>query len=420
MTMAKTIAEKVLGIKSGKDVQASDYITADVDMVMVHIGLARMAPMIEELGLGDVWDPERIVALEDHYVPAPSVAAAELHKTLRKMVKMLKLKHFYGLNEGICHQVMVEKGHILPGMIVLGTDSHSTTYGALGALGTGIGVSEMVSVFKKGRLWFRVPESIKVEVTGKFMPFVAAKDLMLELIKHHGVSVGQYRSIEFCGEAVDGFTLSERMTLANMSVEMGAKFGVIPPDERVINYLERRKVTPEPLDPIYPDEDAVYVENIISDITEIEPNVACPHTMDNVKKVSDVSGIRIDQAFIGSCTNGRMDDLRAACEIIKGEEVSRGVRVLVSPASREVYLDAMKEGLLEEFLDFGAMVLNPSCGPCFGAHMGLLASGERCITSTSRNFKGRMGSQEAELYVASPQTVAASAVEGQITDPRDL
>lgn len=415
------ICEKILARASGKkEVSPGEIVEAKVNMAMVNEITGPLAiEAFHEIGIEKVWDNQRIVMVLDHQIPADSVKSAELHKIMRKFAKKQEIQHFYDVGfGGVCHQVMVEKGHVRPGELIVGADSHTCTYGALGAFGTGIGSTEMAAVFATGKIWLKVPETIKISVTGTFQKFVTAKDLILNVIGQIGADGALYKAIEFNGSTIESLSISERMTLCNMAVEAGAKTGIINPDEKTILYVRNR--THEPFKPLTSDFDAEYEKTIEIDASGLEPQIACPHSVDNVKSASEVEGTPINQAFIGSCTNGRIEDLRLAAEIIKGKKISNGVRFLVTPASQEVYLQALREGLLETFVEAGACVCNPTCGACFGGHMGLLADGETCISSSNRNFIGRMGSPKAKIYLASPATVAASAIKGEITDPRRL
>jgi 3-isopropylmalate/(R)-2-methylmalate dehydratase large subunit len=414
-----TLAEKILARASGnKEVVAGDYVTAKIDVAMAHEGAAWVIDEVMKAGIGRVWDPERIVILFDHWAPAPTELTAEMHKKIREFVKRHKIKHFYDIKAGICHQVMPEMGHVRPGELIVGTDSHTTTYGAFGAGGTGIGTTDMAVVFATGELWFRVPESIKFRVKGTLPKYVTSKDVILKIAGDYGTEVAQYKSVEFEGPTISNMSIASRMTLSNMAMEIGAKFALIAPDDKTISYVKSR--TTKPFTPLYPDPDAIYEKMYELDVSDLEPQVAFPHSVGNVKPISKAEGIKIDQAFLGSCTNGRLEDLAAAAEVLKDRRVHPDVRMIVIPASREVYLEALRAGIIETLLKAGAVVCNPTCGPCMGTHLGLLAEGERCISSSNRNFKGRMGSSKAEIYLASPYVVAASAVKGEITDPRKL
>ncbi|MEM3673089.1 MAG: homoaconitase large subunit [Candidatus Bathyarchaeia archaeon] len=415
------ISEKILAKASGKkNVSPGEIVEATVDMAMINEITGPLAiEAFHKIGVEKVWDKKRIVMVLDHQVPADSVKSAELHKIMREFAKEQQIPNFYDVGfGGVCHQVMVEKGHVKPGELIVGADSHTCTYGALGAFATGVGSTEIASVFATGKIWLKVPETIKINVEGVFQKFVTAKDLILNLIGQIGADGATYKAMEFAGSTIERLSVGERMTLCNMVVEAGAKTGIVNPDEKTLAYVKNR--TSGSFKPLKSDPDANYEKTVDLSVDELEPQVACPHSVDNVKAVSEVEGIPIDQAFIGSCTNGRIEDLRLAASIIKGKKVKNGVRMLITPASQEVYLDALKEGLLEIFVESGAYVCSPTCGACFGGHMGLLADGETCISSSNRNFVGRMGSPKAKIYLASPATVAASAVKGEITDPREL
>jgi 3-isopropylmalate/(R)-2-methylmalate dehydratase large subunit len=373
-------------------------------------------PVLKEAGVKKLWDPEKVVNLFDHWAPAPTVEVAKHHQIIRQAIKEYGIRYAYGENAGICHQVLPEKGHVIPGDLIVGTDSHTITYGALGAAGTGIGYSEMAYVMATGKLWFRVPETIQFRMEGDLPKGVMSKDILLCIAGQHSAEVAQYKAVEFTGSTARNLSLAGRMTMSNMSVELGAKFAFFEPDQKVAEFLKGRAKKSYAMTKADPD--ASY-ENIYGvDVSRLEPQVALPSNIDNVKSISQLGKVAIDQAFIGSCTNGRIEDLQIAASILKGRKVDRRVRLLVIPASWEVYREALKSGILETLIDAGAVICNSTCGPCFGGHMGLLAPGERCIASINRNFQGRMGSEEAEVYLGSPATVAASAVEGTIADPR--
>jgi len=413
------IAEKILAAASGREeVKPGEIVEAKVDRAMANEITGPLAiQAFKKIGAPRVWDRRRIVLVLDHQVPADSVRSAELHKIMRTFAKEQRIPLLYDIGYGgVCHQVMVEKGHVKPGKLIVGADSHTCTYGALGAFGTGIGSTEMAGVFATGEIWLRVPSTIRIDLSGSFPTCVAPKDVILYVIGKIGADGATYKAIEFTGTAIHKISVSGRMTLCNMTVEMGAKTGIISPDEVSLAYVESR--TDESFMLIGSDSDAVYEKTLAVDIEKIEPQVACPHAVDNVKPVKEVEGVEINQAFIGSCTNGRLEDLKIAAKFLKGKKIAKGVRLIVTPASQEIYLQALQHGLLEVFVKSGAYVCNPTCGACFGGHMGLLASGEVCISSSNRNFVGRMGSPEAEIYLASPATVAASALAGKIVDPR--
>ena len=417
------ITEKILAKASGKKtVHSGEIVDANVDMVMVHDLTGPLAvEAFKKIGVQKVWDNQKVVMILDHQVPAESVKAAELHKTMRQFAKDQKLRIYDVGKGGICHQVMPEKGHVIPGTVIVGADSHTCTYGAFGAFATGIGSTEAAAVFATGKIWLKVPEAIKVNVTGQFQKYVTPKDLILSIIGRIGADGAIYKSAEFTGPTIKSMSMSGRMTLCNMAVEMGAKNGIIEPDETTRKFLEGRtsKALPN-FESLKSDKDAVYERTVEFDVSKMEPQIACPSSVDNVKPVSEVGNVPIEQAFIGSCTNGRIEDLRLAAQVLKGKHVKDGVRALVIPASQEVYHQALSEGLMEIFTDAGAMICGSACGPCLGGHIGLLAAGETCVSTSNRNFIGRMGSTQASVFLASPATVAASAITGKVTDPRKL
>ncbi|MEM3383556.1 MAG: 3-isopropylmalate dehydratase large subunit [Nitrososphaerales archaeon] len=412
------IIEKILSrASSKKEVTPGEIIEANIDCAMINEMTGHLTiKYFHEVGAKKVWDREKIIMVPDHLIPAPSVEAAELHKIMREFAKEQKIKHFYDVGRGgIAHQIMVEKGHVKPGDVVVGADSHTCTYGAIGAFSTGIGSTEMTAVFITGRLWFKVPKVIEIKVEGNFRKFVTPKDLFLKVAKILGASGANYRGLEFKGPTVRDMSIDGRMTVCNMAIEVGAKAGIIEPDEKTLEYLRGRVRESFPI--IKSDEDSEYEKSLEINANDLIPLVSCPDAVDNVKPVSDVEGIELDQVFIGSCTNGRIEDLRLAAEILKGNKVSDRTRLIIIPASQEVFLDALREGLIETFLLSGAIVANPTCGPCLGGHLGVIASGEVCLSTTNRNFIGRMGSTKSKVYLASPATAAASAIKGRITDP---
>ena len=411
-----TLAENILAEASGKSVSPGEIVYAGVDTAMSHENAALVIRWFREIGRERVWDNEKIVIIFDHRVPAESIKTAEGQKKIRNFVKEQGIKHFYDINTGICHQVLAEKGFSRPGIVLVGTDSHTTTAGAFGAFATGIGATEMAGVWATGRIWFKVPETIKINVEGELSKGVYAKDVILHIIGHLIADGANYMAVEFDGDTIKNMSIASRMVLSNLSMEMGAKVAFVYPDEKTKKWLEERKAKPYRF--ILPDKEARYVDEYNFDASEITPKVACPHTVDNVKSIEEVEGTEINQAFIGSCTNGRLEDLREAAKILKGRKVKEGVRLIIGPASWEVYRDAMREGLLDIFIEAGGVIINPGCGPCLGAHQGILASGEVAISTTNRNFQGRMGSPESFVYLASPAAVAASAIEGKIADPR--
>ncbi|MEO0142506.1 MAG: homoaconitase large subunit [candidate division WOR-3 bacterium] len=411
-----TIVEKILARASGKKkVIPNEIVMAKVDVAMSHENADVVLKSFQEIGVKKVWDPEKIVILFDHRIPAESEKTATTHKRIREFVREQGIKYFYDLKEGICHQILSEFGHCRPGEVLVGTDSHTTTHGAFGTFATGIGGTEMAGVWATGELWLKVPESFKITVKGKFRKYVSAKDLILYIIGQLKADGADYKSVEFCGPTISEMSIASRMVLANLSMEMGAKNALVLPDEKTIEFV--RKTTDKPFEVILPDKDAEYIQTFEFDVTDLQPQIACPHSVDNVKPVKEVAGLKIHQVLIGSCTNGRLEDLKVAAEILENKKIHPDVRLLVIPASRRVYLEALRAGYIEIFIKAGALVLNPGCGPCLGAHQGLLASGEVCISTTNRNFKGRMGSPDSYIYLASPATAAVSAIRGEITVP---
>lgn len=417
------ISEKILAKASGKTVvQPGDIVDANVDTIMVHDLTGPLAiEAFKKIGVNKVWDNKKVVIILDHQIPAESVKMAELHKMLRNFAKEQNIR-IYDVGEGgICHQVMPEKGHVTPGNLIVGADSHTCTYGAFGAFATGIGSTEAAAVFATGKMWLKVPEAIKIEVEGKFQKYVAPKDLILYLAGKMGVDGAIYKSLEFTGSTIREMSIAGRMTICNMAVELGAKNGIVEPDESTRKFLENRIAIPNGLfESLKSDADSKYEKTVEVDVSNLEPQVACPSSVDNVKPISELGDVPINQAFIGSCTNGRLEDLKEAAQIMKGKKVKTGVRALVIPASQEVYAQALKEGLVDIFTQSGAMVCGATCGPCLGGHIGIIASGEVCVGTSNRNFVGRMGSPQGSVYLASPATVAASALTGKLTDPQTL
>ncbi len=413
------MAEQILALHSDKPrVNPGELVEAKIDVAMSHEMFgSRVLPLLEKAGVTKIWDPTRLVLILDHWAPAPSEEAAIIHQRIREFVQTNDLPNFYDVGSGICHQILAEKGFLRPGELVVGTDSHMTTGGAFGVFATGIGATDMTIVLSTGQLWFRVPESLRVALTGKVSPNVMSKDAILYLIAQLGPGGASYKSIEFCGDGIDGLSIDSRMTMTNMTIEAGAKAALIPPDDIVIQFVKTR--TKNAFKPVYPEKNATYSDELEIDVSKLEPQIALPPLPTQVKPVREVAGKVIDQAFLGSCTNGRMEDLRIAAQLLKQKGIAPNVRFIVIPASREIYQSAIQEGLIEIFLKAGATIGSPSCGPCFGGHCGILAPGEVCISTTNRNFQGRMGSPQAEIYLASPATVAASALTGYITDPRD-
>jgi len=416
--MPRTMAEKIIAKAAGiEEVDAGKIVMANIDVAMTHDLTGPLSvESFKKIGVDEVWDPEKIVVIFDHQVPADSLEAAQNHLIMREFVSEQGIDNFYDVREGVCHQVLPEKGHVVPGEVVVGTDSPTCTHGALGAFSTGIGSTDMAMVFATGKLWFKVPETIKFQIDGKLDKHVYSKDVVLNIIGQVGADGATYQACEFGGETTSKMSVSDRMVLCNMAIEMGGKTGLVEPDEKTIKYIEQRSNKKYRV--FRTDEDAESLKTMQVDVTDLVPQIACPHNVDNVKPVTEVEGTTIDQIFLGSCTNGRLDDMRVAAEILKGKEVSPNVRMLVIPASREVYRNALDEGLMNIFVDAGALVCNPCCGPCLGGHVGLLGPGEVSLSTSNRNFKGRQGSPDAEVYLSSAAVAAASAIKGEITDPR--
>ncbi len=420
--MGMTLAEKILARASGRERVFPDQIViARVDLAMSHENADLVRKSFLEIGLDRVWDPSKIVIVFDHRVPAESEKTATTHKAVREFVAAQGIEHFYDVGRGgICHQVLPEEGHVRPGMVIVGTDSHTTTHGAFGAFATGIGATEMAGVWTEGTLWFKVPSTLRVEAEGEFRPWISAKDLILHLIGKLGAAGADYRAVEFDGPAIRRMSVASRMVLSNLAMEMGAKVAFTPVDEILLDYL-RPRVT-EKLDMIAADPDACYERVIRLDVGEDlrEPQIACPHAVDRVKPLSALGEVPVHQAVLGSCTNGRLEDLEVAARIVAGRTVHPRTRLIVIPASQRVYREAMRLGYLETLVAAGAMLNPPGCGPCVGVHQGILAAGETCVSSTNRNFHGRMGSKDSFVYLASPAVVAASAIAGKLAHPESI
>lgn len=410
--MGMTISEKILAKASGRRrIEPGEYVVGKIDLAMVHDLTGPLTlNVLKEIGYDKPWDPEKIVIVLDHQVPANSTATATLHKQLREYAAKYKVKFHDVGRQGVCHQVMAES-YAKPSMLIVGADSHTCTLGALGAFATGIGSTEMASVFLTGELWFRVPETIKFDLRGGLRAGVSAKDIILHIIGKVGVDGALYCAAEFTGDGVERLSLDGRLTICNMAIEMGGKTGIINPDRKTIEY------TGATYDPLRSDPDANYLKTMEVYLEELIPQVAIPPSVDNVKPVNEVEGVEVDQVFIGSCTNGRLEDLKAAAKILHGKRVKEGTRLVVIPASPKVYLEAERLGYIDTFIEAGGVVCNPNCGPCLGGHMGILADGEVCVSTSNRNFIGRMGSPKSKVYLVSPETAAATAIEGRLADP---
>jgi 3-isopropylmalate/(R)-2-methylmalate dehydratase large subunit len=426
--MGMTVVEKILARATDQPhVKAGDVLEPRVDMAMSHENGALVINQFQEIYMGTgleprVWDPKKIALIFDHRVPAESAKTATNQKKVREFVAQQGINKFHdirGDEGGICHQILPENGYVLPGQVVVGTDSHTTSHGALGAFSFGIGATEMASVWALGRILnVEVPRTIKVEVNGDFQPYVLPKDLILYLIGQISAQGANFKVIEFHGPTIENISTSGRLTICNMAVEAGATSGIVPADQETIRYLHDEAGVKGAIETLQPDADAVYDQVIEIDVSDLAPQLACPHTVDNVKPIQEVAGKQINQIVIGSCTNGRFDDIQIAARILQGKKVARDVRMLVFPASARIYRQALKDGTLSILMDAGAVVMNSGCGPCLGVHQGALADGDIALATTNRNFKGRMGNPSAEVYLCSPAVAAASALTGKITDPR--
>jgi 3-isopropylmalate/(R)-2-methylmalate dehydratase large subunit len=426
--MRMTLAEKILARASGLPrVRAGDVVEPKVDLAMSHENAALVINQFLEIYRGTnlppkIWDPSKVAVIFDHRVPAESPKTASNQKKVREFLSLQFVEKFHDIRGdvgGICHQILPENGYVRPGMVVVGTDSHTTSHGALGAFAFGIGATEMASVWALGSvLNVEVPPTIKITVTGKFKQFVGAKDLILRLVGKLGAQGANFKALEFHGETICDLSTSGRLVLCNMAVEAGATAGLVPADEETARYLREEADVLLPIELSGPDADAVYEQIMEIDVSSLEPQIACPHTVDNVKGIGAVTGTKVHQVVIGSCTNGRLDDLAVAAKILEGHQVAQSTRMLVFPASGKVYRQALGKGYLAEFMRAGAVVMNPGCGPCLGVHEGALGDGEVALSTTNRNFKGRMGNPNSEVYLCSPAVAAASAITGVITDPR--
>ena len=417
--MGKTFAEKILAKKAGlKEVVPGQIVTVKPEHLLTHDNTAAIIGKISaDLDKYGVVDPNLSVIVIDHVVPASDEKTATNHKNIREFVKKFGIQNFFDAGEGICHQVIIEKGFAVPGTIVLGSDSHTCSYGALGVFSTGIDRTEAAALMLTGETWLKVPQSIKINLKGKFQPYVMAKDLILKIIGDIKADGANYCSVEFHGD-IQNLTIDDRITIANMGIEMGAKAAVFPVDEIAEKYLDSIGVKKGSYEKIWTDPDAKYIQELEYDLAKLEPAVAKPHLVDNFAEIKEVEGIEIHQCLLGTCTNGRLSDLKVAANILKRKKIASSVRFLVLPASRSILSEAMNKGYIQTMVEAGAMVLPTGCGPCLGAHQGVLAPGERCLSTSNRNFKGRMGCKDAEIYLASPATVAASALYGKITNPR--
>ena len=419
--MGMTMTQKILAKHAGLDhVEVGQLIEAKLDLVLGNDITTPVAiTEFEKAGFTQVFDKDKISIVLDHYTPCKDIKSAELCLQARNFAHKHEITNFFDVGQmGVEHALLPEKGLCAPGEIIVGADSHTCTYGAVGAFSTGIGSTDMAAAMATGLLWFKVPAAIKVTLKGKLQPYVSGKDVILHLIGEIGVDGALYQSLEFTGEGVASLSMDDRFTISNMAIEAGGKNGIFPVDEKTMEYISGR--VNRPCEAFEADPDAVYAREVVIDLDKLEPTVAMPHLPENTKVVSEVAGLPINQVVIGSCTNGRISDLRAAAAVLKGRKVADGVRCIVIPATQEIVLQAMREGLIQTFIEAGCAVSTPTCGPCLGGHMGVMAEGERTVSTTNRNFVGRMGHVTSEVILASPAVAAASAVAGCVADPRAL
>lgn len=419
--MGMTMTQKILAAHAGlKEVKAGQFIEADLDIVLGNDVTSPVAiKEFKKMGAKEVFDKKKVVIIPDHFTPNKDIKAAEQCKLIREFAVEKEIENYFEVGQmGIEHALIPEKGIVVAGDVVIGADSHTCTYGALGAFSTGIGSTDMAAGMARGKAWFKVPSAIKFELVGKMQKWVSGKDVILHIIGMIGVDGALYKSMEFMGEGLKNLTMDDRLAMANMAIEAGGKNGIFMVDERTIEYMKAHSTKPYTI--YEPDADAEYDETYVIDLSTIRPTVAFPHLPENTKTIDEVGDVKIDQVVIGSCTNGRMDDMRVTAEIFKGKQVAKNVRVIIFPGTQKIYLECVKEGLAEIFVEAGAVFSTPTCGPCLGGHMGILAAGERAIATTNRNFVGRMGHPESEVYLSSPAVAAASALTGKISNPEEL
>lgn len=415
--MGKTIAEKILSHKSGQDAYANDIVVADLDFVMGQDGTSGLAiRAFEDMQAKKVFDPSRIAMVIDHSAPSPLQGVSALHKQMCDFAAQQGI-YLYDIGDGVCHQLLPEQGHVVPGDLVIGADSHTCTYGAINVFSTGVGSTDLAAGLVSGKLWFKVPETFKFVLNGKLPAGVYSKDLILYLIGDVSADGATYMAAEYTGEAVDDLSVEARFTMSNMAIEMGAKVGLMRADQKTIDWVQAH--SKRVIQAVESDEDARYARIKEYDVSSLEPQVAKPHTVDNVSPITEVVGTPIQQGLIGTCTNGRLEDLRIAASILKGKKIHKDNRLIIAPSSRQVFIQAIREGLIETFVQAGAAVVTPGCGPCVGTHNGVPSDGENVISTANRNFKGRMGNPNAFIYLGSPATVAASVLKGEISDPRE-
>jgi 3-isopropylmalate/(R)-2-methylmalate dehydratase large subunit len=411
--------EKIMARAAGKaSVETGEIVNCGVDFALINDLYPQTMYSFLEMGGTKVWDPDRAAFIFDHFSPSPTIRTSQIHKEMREFARVYGLTHHFDINRGVCHQVLAEAGLVWPGMLLIVTDSHTTTHGAFGAFGTGVGATDMATILISGELWLRVPEIINIVIEGSPQKGVFAKDVILHILGRLGADAAVYKAIEFSGSYVQGIGVADRMTICNMAVEMGAKTAYMKPNKAVLDYVGGR--TDNAFEVVDSDAGFAFTQTHAFDISDLVPQFACPHSVDNVLPATSVERVRVDQAFIGSCTGGRLEDIGAAAAVLLGKHVAPDTRLVVIPASSEVFLRATEAGYVKTLIDAGATFASPGCGPCLGTHAGLLADGEVCVSSTNRNFPGRMGSANAKIYLASPAAVAASALRGVLTDPRDV
>ena len=416
--MGKTLAEKILSEKSGSDTKAGDIVIAGVDLVFVQDTTGPLTvKQFQASGFKGLTNPQKTIVFIDHAVPSPSKGLSNDHLLLRQFAQQTGAI-ISGVGEGVCHQIVAES-LARPGDVIVGSDSHTVTAGGIGAFATGMGSSDVAVVFGLGKTWFRVPESLNIVLSGNFQKGVYAKDLILHLIGRIGADGATYKALEFSGDSLGAMPVPQRLTVANMSVEAGGKVGIFPADEITRDYLASQG-RGDHYQPVSPDADAIYEQSINIDLASLEPTISKPHTVDNTAPVGKLKGTKIQQVFIGTCTNGRLEDLAVATNILKGKKIHPQTRLIIAPASRQVLLEAIKESYIQSLIESGATILPPGCGPCLGLHQGALGDGESCLSTANRNFRGRMGNPEAFVYLGSPATAAATALAGEITDPREV
>jgi len=414
--MGKTIAEKILSAHSGKDANAGDIVIADLDFMIGQDGTSGVAiDVFNKMEGGKVFDPSRVAIIIDHSSPSPNEGVSAIHKKIREFSKAQGISLF-DIGCGVCHQITPEMGFVVPGNLVIGADSHTCTYGAINVFSTGIGSTDLAAGMISGKLWFKVPETIKFQINGKWPKGVFSKDLILKIIGDIGADGATYMATEFVGPAIEDLSVDARFTISNMAIEMGGKAGLMNADKKTIEWVKLH--SKKAFTPVESDKDAKFAKIMEYDVSKLSPQIAKPHTVDNVSPIEAIEGLEIQQGFIGTCTNGRLEDLEIAAKILKGKKVNEGCRLIVAPASKSIFIEAMKKGLVQTIMDAGGVFVTPGCGPCVGTHNGIPSDGEKVLSTANRNFKGRMGNNKAEIYLGSPATVAASVIEGKISDPR--